>query len=166
MSVPDVSDPYEQLRPELPTPEEDVCKCTDQPPIVLQDHFSSVPLSCLRCNLEVPPERIGFDEQLAGAMAHWRGLHRGLYLLWLDSADYEAWACERLQDPVGRAQILGMEIAERLNVHRRAYYWWFEDASVDDFVPLSKCPRCSGALVLRFRCWVCEACSIMVHRGD
>jgi hypothetical protein len=67
---------------------------------------------------------------------------------------------------LGRVQVLGIEIVEELNAHRRAYYRWFEDASVDDFVPLSKCPRCSGTLVLLYGCSVCEACSIMVHRGD
>lgn len=166
MKIPNESDPYWQLRPEWPTPEDEVCKCVDQPPIVLQDHLSSVPLACLRCNLEVPPERIGFSQQLAQGIAHWRGLHRALYSLWLDSADYEAWACERLRDPLGRVQVLGMGIVEELNACRRAYYWWFEDASVDDFVPLSKCPRCAGPLALHFGCSVCEACSIMVHGRD
>jgi hypothetical protein len=166
MKIPDESDPYWKLRPQWPTPEDEICQCADLPPIVLQDHLSSVPLSCLRCNLEVPPERIGFGARLAEAIAHWRGLHRALYILWLDSADYEEWACERLRDPLGRVQLLGLEIVKDLNAHRRAYYWWFEDASVDDFVPLSKCPRCSGPLALLFGCSVCEVCAIMVHGRD
>jgi hypothetical protein len=157
--------PYESLRPDPPTPEDEICRCSDQPPIVLQDALSQIPIACLRCNFEVPPERVGFNEQLARGMAHWRGLHRALYTLWLDSEDYEERATRQLADPKGRVNIRGMEIVEELNAHRRAYYWWFEDASVDDFVPLSKCPRCSGALVQRFSSFVCEVCSIMVHRG-
>jgi hypothetical protein len=166
MNSPLKSDPYASLRPDPPTPEEEICKCADEPPIVLQDAFSQVPIACLRCNLYVPPERIGFGEPLARGMAHWRSLHRALYVLWLDSEEYEEWASERLRDPLGRVQALGMEIVKELNPYRRAYYWWFEDNSVADFVPPSKCPRCEGELVDRFGRSVCEACSIMVHCND
>jgi hypothetical protein len=166
MTTPDKSDPYASLRPWPPTPDEDICRCVDEPPIVLQDAYSDVPIACLKCNLEVPPERIGFNEQLARGMAYWREVHHALDVLWLDSEDYEEWAANRLREPLGRVNLLGMEIVEELNAYRRAYYGWFEDASVDDFVPLSKCPRCSGQLVDRFACLVCEGCSIMVHRGD
>ncbi len=160
------SDPYLRLRPEPPTTEEDICRCADRPPIILQDHLSSVPLACLKCNLEVPPERIGFNEQIAENMAHWRGLRRGLYLLWLDSADYEEWAARQLQDPQGRVNVCGIEIVQELNGYRRAYYRWFEDASVEDFAPPSKCPRCSRPVVRRLGSTVCEECSVLVHGRD
>ncbi len=89
----------------------------------------------------MPPERIGFNEQIAENMAHWRGLRRGLYLLWLDSADYEEWAARQLQDPQGRVNVCGIEIVQELNGYRRAYYRWFEDASVEDFLRLPRSVR-------------------------
>ena len=68
------------------------------------------------------------------------------------------------KDPNGRVSVMGLELVNALNQHVRAYYWWFEDASVDDFVALSQCPRCDGSLDKRFDCFVCEKCSIMVHK--
>jgi hypothetical protein len=158
------SDPYESLQPESVTPDEDVCRCADRPPITLQDHLGPNPISCLRCNLEVPPERIGFPASLAGNIAYWRNLHRALDILWLGSGEYETWARTQLENPQGEVNVCGLEIVEKLQLFCRSYYWWFEDASQDDFVPLSRCPRCSGDLVEVMRSLVCERCSIMVHR--
>lgn len=59
LAQPEKPDPYRKLRPETATPEDELCKCADRPPIVLQGHLSSNPIACLRCNGEVPPERIG-----------------------------------------------------------------------------------------------------------
>jgi Zn-ribbon-containing, possibly nucleic-acid-binding protein (DUF2310) len=157
-------DPYECLRPESVTPDEDVCKCPDRPPITLQDHLSANPISCLRCNLEVPPERIRFPASLAEQIAFWRNLHRALDTLWLDSGEYEPWARAQFENPQGEVNVRGVEIVEELQSSRRSYYWWFEDASEDDFVPPSRCPRCSGDLVELMRTLVCERCSIAVHR--
>jgi hypothetical protein len=166
MKMQDESDPYWKLRPEWATPEDEICQCVDHPPIVLQDHLSSLPLACLKCNGEVPPERLGFDAKLAECIAFWRNLHRALYTLWLASGDYEDWGRAQLQDPEGQVNRKGIEIVEELNVHHRAYYWWFEDNSIESFVPPSNCPRCSGTLLARYGCSVCEACSIMVHGRD
>jgi Zn-ribbon putative nucleic-acid-binding protein DUF2310 len=166
MSAPDEIDPYYKLRPEPSTPEDEICQCADDPPIVLQDHLASVPLACLKCNSEVPPELVGFDADLAERIAFWRDLHRALFTLWIDSGDYEDWARTQLQDPQGQLNSRGIEIVNALNTHRRTYYWWFEDASARDFAPPSKCPRCYGDLLERFGCSVCEVCSIMVHGRD
>jgi Zn-ribbon-containing, possibly nucleic-acid-binding protein (DUF2310) len=170
MIAPDEIDPYYKLRPEPPTPEDEICQCADQPPIVLQDHLSSVPLACLRCNGEIPPERIGFDADFAERIAFWRNLHRALITLWLDSGDYEDWARLQLQDPQGQLNSRGLEIVAALNATRRTYYGWFQDVSYDDpstsDLRAAKCPRCYGDLSERFGCSVCEACSILVHRRD
>jgi Zn-ribbon-containing, possibly nucleic-acid-binding protein (DUF2310) len=166
MIAPDEIDPYFKLRPEPPTPEDDLCQCADRPPIVLQDHLSAVPLACLRCDGEVPPERIGFDADLAERVAFWRNVYRAIVTLWLDCGDYEDWARTQLQDPQGQINTRGLEVVSALNKHRRTYYWWFEDASAWDFTPPTRCPRCYGELVERFSCSVCEACSIMVVKGD
>jgi hypothetical protein len=166
------SDPYWKLRPPAPTPEDEICHCVDKPPIALQDHLSSIPLACLRCNGEVPPERLGFDEDLAERIAFWRDLHRALYRLWLDSGEHENWARDRLLDPEGRVNRRGLEIVQALSAHRRTYYWWFEDVSYETCALLDNpdrhwtCPRCSGELMERTGCLVCEGCSILVHRLD
>jgi hypothetical protein len=159
---PDELDRYWSLRPPSATPEAECCGCADQPPIVLQGNLSPNPIVCLSCNGEVPPERIGFSAELAGHVAFWRDLHDALFTLWLDSSDYESWARAQLEDSKGRLTIEGLEIVRKLNGHRRAYYWWFQDPSADDFIPLSLCPRCLAGLVELFGWLVCEACSIVV----
>ena len=110
---PDELDPYWKLRPPSATPEAELCKCADRPPIVLQDHLSPNPIVCLGCNGEIPPERIGFSAELAERVAFWRNLHDALFMLWLDSSDYESWrgAARRSQGtgerpgPRGRAGV-------------------------------------------------------------
>jgi hypothetical protein len=86
----DELDPYWKLRPTRATPDDELCKCANQPPIVLQGPFSSNPIACLKCNGEVPPERIGFSADLAERIAFWKNVHEALYTLWLDSSDYES----------------------------------------------------------------------------
>jgi hypothetical protein len=162
---PDELDPYWKLRPPSATPEAEFCKCADRPPIVLQDHLSPNPIVCLGCNGEIPPERIGFSAELAERVAFWRNLHDALFILWLDSSDYESWARARLEDPKGRVNVQGLEVVQELNSHRRTYYWWFQNTPADDFIPSSQCPRCSASLVERFGRLVCEACSIVVPNG-
>jgi Zn-ribbon-containing, possibly nucleic-acid-binding protein (DUF2310) len=166
MIAPDEIDPYYKLRPEPPTPEDELCQCADRPPIVLQDHLSSVPLVCLQCNSEVPPEHVGFDADLAERIAFWRDLHRALYTLWIESGDYEEWARTQLLDPQGQLNTRGLEIVGALSRHRRTYYWWFDDTSDRDVSPAARCPRCYGELADRFGCAVCDACSIVVHKVD
>jgi Zn-ribbon-containing, possibly nucleic-acid-binding protein (DUF2310) len=162
---PEGADPYWKLRPPAATPEDELCKCTDRPPIVLQDHLSSNPIACIRCNGEVPPERIGFSANVADQIAHWKNVYGALMALWLDSGDYESWACAQLEDPNGQVNVCGLDVAQKLNSHRRAYYWWFQNATADGFVPVSRCPRCSADLVERFGRLVYEACSILVPNG-
>ncbi len=159
------SDPYWKLRPKPATPDDEVCSCGDQPPIVLQDHLSENPLACLKCNGEVSPERIGFTAELADGLAYWRHLHAVLYALWLDSDEYEDGPA-RLEDPAGQVNVNGLDLVRELNNYRRSYYWWFQDASVDDFVPLSKCPCCAAEFGESFGKSVCEACAIVAACDD
>jgi len=159
------SDPYWKLRPEGTTPPDEVCECKDEPPVALQDHHSSVPLACLRCNGEVPPERLGFSEQLSEELAFWRNFHRAFDTLELDSGEYEAWARAQLEDPNAPVNVRGLEAVKKLNAYRRAYLWWFEDSSADDFCPASTCPRCAGQLTGSYGRAVCDPCSILVPNG-
>src|ERR1700740_1318256 len=89
-------DPYWKLRPRQNVPA-DLCECTDSPAIIVQDHLSSMPLACLRCNGEVPADRIGFSEELAEKLADWRSVYHALTMLWLDSGQYSEWARVQLE---------------------------------------------------------------------
>lgn len=159
------TDPYWKLRPEPTPPEDEICQCLDSPPITLQDHLSSVPLACVRCNGEVPPERLGFGLDVSQELACWRDLHRAVYTLWLDSGEYEDWACVQLSDPGTPVNVRGFHAVARLNDYRRAFLWWFQDASADDFVPISACPRCGSKLSEILERLVCRECSILVPNG-
>lgn len=156
------ADKYAKLRPETATSSHEICRCQDTPPIALQDHLSPVPLACARCNGEIPPEWLGFTNDTSELVACWRDLHRALYTLWLDSADYEAWAHAQLSDPDGQVNTLGLQVVAELNEFRRAYLWWFQDESAENFVPVSECPRCRTRLSETVDHWVCEGCSILI----
>ena len=155
-------DPYSKLRPESATPLEEICQCSDRPPLVLQDHLSALPLACLRCKGEVPPERIGFSTELAERIAFWRNFHRAFITLWLDSAEYESWARKQLEDPTTPVNVRGLDVVEELNNYRRTYYWWFHDNKAESFEPPSDCPRCKRELQEFSGLLVCNQCSIVV----
>lgn len=140
------ADPYWKLRPAPPTPADEICRCNPCEQLMLRDSLGENPLYCVACNGEVLPERIGFDDRLAEDIAGWRSVHRSLYLLWLDSGEYGHWADEKLRDPKGSVNVNGRNIVQRLNEFVRAYYWWFNDTGVDDYVAPQHCPVCSGKL--------------------
>jgi hypothetical protein len=141
------ADRYRKLAPERQTPADEVCCCPGEPPVVLQDHLSSVPLACLKCNGEVPPERLGFSAGLAEELAQWRDLHRAFMTLWLDSGEYESWAREQLEDANAPVHLRGSRVVEALNRYRRTYYWWFANQADDKPGPRTSCPRCGEGVV-------------------
>jgi|SRR5688572_9711697 len=161
-------DPYGRLRYPPPTPENELCACSSVTPVVLQPHLTTNPLSCARCNLEVPPERIGFGETLADALAYWRDFHNSFYFLWLDSGEFEEWAKTHLVDPFSVVNSRGLELASAISRFRRCYLWWFQDEGADDWVQPTMCPRCAGTLDVKFKgerpqrgsLLVCEQCSV------
>ena len=158
----DTRDPYWKLRPEPPTPEAELCRCADAPPLLLQPHLSANPLCCVACNLEVPPERVGLPERLADQLAGWRVFHDCFYLLWLDSGEFEAWAKAQLEDPASPVNTRGRELVAALGELGPTYYAWFEDAGAEGGEPLRRCPVCEGALVERYARRLCEGCAIAV----
>ena len=164
MSSESTNDPYWKLRPLPPTPDDEVCHCAACRCVMLRDTLTENPLQCVECNGEVTPERIGFDESFAGDIANWRGIFRSLYLLWLDSDEYEPWARERLLDKNGAVNVRGREVVSQLNQVIRAYYWWFEDTGLADPSAPKSCPICGAILEpckgRQFR--KCEPCSILV----
>src|SRR6188768_378604 len=119
----DSTDPYEKLRPPPPTPEDELCSCVGSPPIVLQAHLSSNPISCADCNLEVPPEHVGFSEAIAEQIAYWRTFHDCFYMLWLYSGEFEDCAKAQLENPISAVNMRGLELVSDLNTLRRTYYW-------------------------------------------
>ena len=158
------NNPYWKLRPFPPTPAEDICHCADCRRVMLCDTLTENPLQCFDCRGEVAPERIGFDELLADGIAHWRGVHRSLYLLWLDSDEYETWASERLVDPNGRVNVLGREIVSGLNQFVRAYLSWFHDSELDNSPTPTTCPICELEMEPVEGCsyFKCESCSVLM----
>ena len=131
---------------------------------MLRESLGDCPLYCVACNGEVEPGRIGFDARLAEDIANWRSVYRSLYLLWLDSGEYETWAMGRLRDPNGSVNTHGRSIVRRLNEYIRAYYWWFNDLNVAGFAPPDYCPLCSGDLEACEDRDVkkCDRCSILI----
>ena len=163
-AAPTAMDPYEKPRPAPPTPDDGICHCDPCAQLMLRDCLSDNPLYCVACNGQVAPERIGFDDRLAEEIAYWRSVYQSLYLLWLDSGEYADWAADKLRDLNGSVNITGRSIVRKLNQFVRSYYWWFSDASSDDYVPPERCPICSGNLAecgdRDFR--HCDSCSILI----
>lgn len=161
-------DPYLRLRAQPTTEADEICCCQQGTPVLLQPHLSRNPLSCGRCNLEVPPERLGFDVAMADALASWRGFHDSFFHLWLDSGEFEDWAAAQLRDPSSPVNVRGLEVARRLSIEHRCYLWWFQDENANDWIPADHCPRCAAALEIRFRgerpqggeLRVCDSCLI------
>ena len=164
----DIADPYWKLRPPPPTPDDEICTCPSATPVLLVSTLSPNPLSCARCNLEVPPERIGFDASLADALASWRDFHDCFFLLWLDSGEFEEWAKSQLLDPSSVVNTRGLGLAAKVNTVRRCYLYWFQDETDPHWVEPRECPLCSAELEARFEgerpeggtLYVCEHCSI------
>jgi hypothetical protein len=100
--------------------------------------------------LEVPPEAVGFDRELADAIAWWREFHDCFHFLWLDSGEFEVWAAGILQDPSSRVNTEGRELARRLSARRHCYLWWFQGEGATERVPATNCPCCSKELEERF----------------
>jgi hypothetical protein len=76
MDTHDLADPYRLLRYREPgeTPEDEVCRCADRPPLMLLAALDPNPVRCLMCNGEVLPERLELTSSLAAAIANWSGL--------------------------------------------------------------------------------------------
>lgn len=161
-----MDDPYSKLRPTRPTPPDDLCGCQGEPPVKLMYTLTSNPIHCVNCNLEVPLERLGWAMNQCDAIAHWVFSYGAIYHLWLASGSYEAWAKAQLCDiglPMNRA---GLELCHMLTPVRHCYFWYFQDQSDDDFIPLSQCPKCQGALAVYsagiFEQRRCEQCQIIM----
>jgi len=156
-----MSDPYFKLRPEPPTPEDELCDCANITEIYLAHKLGGNPVHCLRCNGEVLPDRLGFSEEIAEAIASWNSVYGALYQLWLDSGEYEVYSRDRLLEPYGQVNSNGIELARKLGSFAKAYYLWFYESC--DTAP-EKCPLCGSDLTVKEGCKfkLCEPCFIIV----
>ncbi len=118
------------------------------------------PIHCLRCNLEVPPERLNFGRGLADAIADWLRTYDAIGALELASGTYEGWARSQLLDADSRPNVEGREIAGKLSQFCRCYFWFWQPDSDDGFASRSTCPVCGEPLAPYdegiFRQLICE----------
>lgn len=158
-------DIYHKLRPAAPTPADELCACIGSPPVKLMYALGDNPLHCLDCNLEVPPERLALTVDLVEAVADWRSMYGAVYLLWLDSGPYEAWAYEELADVSSAANRRGLAVRAALDPIRRCYYRYFQDQTGEHGDPRRDCPSCGARLAPYprgiFAQLLCERCSIV-----
>jgi predicted nucleic acid-binding Zn ribbon protein len=155
-------DRYWKLKPEQPTPADEICVCDQQYPIVLCNVLTRNPIRCLKCNRELPPERWEPTAEMIELVASWRRFHSCFYALWLDSGKFEEWACQQLSDPESIVNQRSYEVCQILSKMRSCYYWYFRDTEADNSELLTCCPRCGGDLTKRFDHLVCEACQILI----
>ncbi len=139
---------YARLQPPAPTPADELCGYPSGTPTKLMSMgcLSVNPLHCLSCNLEVPPERLGFGRELAEAIASWLRTYGAIDALELESGAYEAWARAELLDPASPPNVEGRRLARALDRFHRCYFWFWQPDSDDDFEPRSTCPVCDGPL--------------------
>ncbi len=111
-----------------------------------QAGLSFNPIHCLKCNLEVPPERLGFGRELADAIATWLRTYGAIDALELESGAYESWARGELLDAASAPNVEGRRVARQLDEFRRCYFWFWQADCDDDFEPCSVCPVCQQPL--------------------
>jgi predicted nucleic acid-binding Zn ribbon protein len=162
MPLKKMNDPYFKLKPIIPTPEDELCKCSSLNEIYVAFKLGSNPLHCLKCNREIAPEKVGFQDKLSEEIASWNSTYGSLYMLWLDSGEYESWAKERILDQNGQVNQIGFELVKELSKFVKTYYLWFRE-SYEDESP-SNCPICSQELKEKEECnfLVCEHCKIII----
>ena len=107
---------------------------------MLQDCLIPNPLYCGTCFGEVPPEFIDLADNLVAPIAQWRDIYRSLYLLWIHSGDYAAWASHQLTDVAGQIHRTGRDLADQITASGHlCYYRWFVPYPA---VSLVDCPLC------------------------
>jgi predicted nucleic acid-binding Zn ribbon protein len=136
-----MSDPYCRLRPQPETPFEELCSCSDRPPIKLMEALGANPIHCMRCNLEVAPESITLPHSLVDHIADWNQIQCSIDRLWLDSGTYEEWAYHELTEPSSSTNINGLKLREVLNRHLPCYYWLHIKSGTRE------CPRCNSGFI-------------------
>lgn len=142
----EVEDPYLRLRPLPPTPPDEVCSCSDCPPILLMWTIGPNPIHCLHCNLEIEPPAVPLPADLVDEVAHWAMLDGAIEHLELDSGPYEEWAQRELLNLQSPVNIEGLALRRTLDPIRRCYLVLFQPMDADGrFVVPPVCPQCGSA---------------------
>lgn len=160
-----LANPYFKLRPPAPTFEDELCQCDPPRPIKLMDALRYNPLHCIDCNGEVTPESLALPVDLVEPLARWRSVVQSLYLLWLDSGAYEVWPETELSSITSAVNQQGLAVRALLNPIRRCYFHYFQNQTVDNFIPIQHCPSCGQTLTDYphgiYAQLICEQCSII-----
>jgi len=161
----DPHDPYLRLK-NWPTPEDEICACPPGTPIKLMAAEPN-PIHCLRCNLEVRPERLGgLTAREVDDVADWNATFSAISWLELESGAYERWARTQLLDLNSQPNIDGRMVTAMLNEKERCYFWLWQPEADEDWAPPSSCPYCSEQLARYdegiFPQLLCERDSIVV----
>jgi predicted nucleic acid-binding Zn ribbon protein len=159
---------YARLYPPGPTDDSELCKCS-QRSLKMMQTLGYNPIHCMDCNREVPPERLGLEERHIQALAHWRHIYDAIDRLWLDSGDYEAWACAQLADPNSGVNQMGRRVCKELQEVSRFYYYCFQNEPEESEEPVRVCPICEGDLEdypSRIPQQVCQECSLVFFVQD
>lgn len=165
------SDPYFGLRA-VPVAIDKVCACVPDPPILLRTPERNSPLYCVLCGHEARLEDLHLEDELILSLCDYAEVAKGLYEAWLFNVrrggpiEYTAKTV-----PWGTLNVhvdhLGREIVERLNVHRRSYYWGpLTGNGLVGRRRRTACPQCKGTLephVFRDTQYlICEGCSLVM----
>lgn len=146
-------DVYAKLRPWTDI---ESCECDSVESLfLLVGLLTDNPLHCGVCRREVDPERIELTIEETEAVAAWYSPANALYLLWLDSGEYEDYAKARLLDPQGQINCAGLKLAATLSTRIPTRLWLFRDT--DDSEPTA-CPVCGAGLNLEVR-WGTGCCA-------
>ncbi len=136
---------FAKLLPPEPTPEDEICQHQGTR-IKVMYALSYNPIHCMDCNLEIPLDTLPLSTETIEAIVQWRDIYSAIYLLWLDSGEYEEWAKEQLSSVASTVNVRGRKVQHVLNDVRRCYYMFFQDQSSETYIPLRFCPICGGAL--------------------
>ncbi len=136
---------YARLEPPEFAPSYELCRCTDSP-LKLMSTLSASPLHCMACHRDVPTERLALSRPVAEALADWRHSYDALDWLWLEAGSYEQWAREQLSDLGSAANVRGRLVQQAIDRVRRCYYWYFQDQTLPDFQPITRCPVCGETM--------------------
>jgi hypothetical protein len=149
---------YDKLRPRTQI---EACGCPSVEALVLVDLLTDNPLHCQRCRNEVDPERLKLTVEETEAVARWFSVASALYRLWLDSGEYEAYAKDRLLDPNGSVNRVGLAVARALSAKISTRLWFFHDEA--DGVP-THCPVCRQPLDcdVEWGSGACRFCGLQV----
>jgi predicted nucleic acid-binding Zn ribbon protein len=123
----------------------------------------------MNCNLEVLPETLAMSDSLTESIARWRRVHDALYLLWLESGDYESWARLQLLNFSSQVNRLGVQSQAELNKIRKCYYMLFQDIGNLETERMRNCPACNKQFEryclskLQEQWMTCEDCQLVIQ---